>query len=285
MNPGFQPPAREIIARQVRTALEEDLGTGDLTAQLIPTETLAEASLITREEAVICGRPWFDEVFAQLDSGVVVAWELAEGDRVTPGQVLCRLSGRARAILSGERTALNYLQTLSCTASLARRYAEAVAGTGARVLDTRKTLPGLRLPQKYAVRCGGGHNHRIGLFDAILIKENHIAAAGSITAALEAARTTAPGVDIEVEVENLEELREALAGGAKHILLDNFTLDGLREAVGLSAGAARLEASGGVNLSNIREIALTGVNDISVGGLTKDVRAIDLSMRFRLGLS
>ncbi len=285
MNPGFQPPAREIIARQVRTALEEDLGTGDLTAQLIPTETLAEASLITREEAVICGRPWFDEVFAQLDSGVVVAWELAEGDRVTPGQVLCRLSGRARAILSGERTALNYLQTLSGTASLARRYAEAVAGTGARVLDTRKTLPGLRLPQKYAVRCGGGHNHRIGLFDAILIKENHIAAAGSITAALEAARTTAPGVDIEVEVENLEELREALAGGAKHILLDNFTLDGLREAVGLSAGAARLEASGGVNLSNIREIALTGVNDISVGGLTKDVRAIDLSMRFRLGLS
>jgi len=285
MNPGFQPPAREIIARQVRTALEEDLGTGDLTAQLIPTETLAEASLITREEAVICGRPWFDEVFAQLDSGVVVAWELAEGDRVTPGQVLCRLSGRARAILSGERTALNYLQTLSGTASLARRYAEAVAGTGARVLDTRKTLPGLRLPQKYAVRCGGGHNHRIGLFDAILIKENHIAAAGSITAALEAARTTAPGVDIEVEVENLEELREALAAGAKHILLDNFTLDGLREAVGLSAGAARLEASGGVNLSNIREIALTGVNDISVGGLTKDVRAIDLSMRFRLGLS
>lgn len=285
MNPGFQPPAREIIARQVRTALEEDLGTGDLTAQLIPAETLAEASLITREEAVICGRPWFDEVFAQLDSGVVVAWELAEGDRVTPGQVLCRLSGRARAILSGERTALNYLQTLSGTASLARRYAEAVAGTGARVLDTRKTLPGLRLPQKYAVRCGGGHNHRIGLFDAILIKENHIAAAGSITAALEAARSAAPGVDIEVEVENLEELREALAGGAKHILLDNFTLDGLREAVGLSAGAARLEASGGVNLSNIREIALTGVNDISVGGLTKDVRAIDLSMRFRLGLS
>lgn len=285
MNPRFQPPAREIIARQVRTALEEDLGTGDLTAQLIPTETLAEASLITREEAVICGRPWFDEVFAQLDSGVVVAWELAEGDRVTPGQVLCRLSGRARAILSGERTALNYLQTLSGTASLARRYAEAVAGTGARVLDTRKTLPGLRLPQKYAVRCGGGHNHRIGLFDAILIKENHIAAAGSITAALEAARSAAPGVDIEVEVENLEELREALAGGAKHILLDNFTLDGLREAVGLSAGAARLEASGGVNLSNIREIALTGVNDISVGGLTKDVRAIDLSMRFRLGLS
>lgn len=285
MNPGFQPPAREIIARQVRTALEEDLGTGDLTAQLIPTETLAEASLITREEAVICGRPWFDEVFAQLDSGVVVAWELAEGDRVTPGQVLCRLSGRARAILSGERTALNYLQTLSGTASLARRYAEAVAGTGARVLDTRKTLPGLRLPQKYAVRCGGGHNHRIGLFDAILIKENHIAAAGSITAALEAARSAAPGVDIEVEVENLEELREALAAGAKHILLDNFTLDGLREAVGLSAGAARLEASGGVNPSNIREIALTGVNDISVGGLTKDVRAIDLSMRFRLGLS
>ena len=285
MNPGFQPPAREIIARQVRTALEEDLGPGDLTAQLIPTETLAEASLITREEAVICGRPWFDEVFAQLDSGVVVAWELAEGDRVTPGQVLCRLSGRARAILSGERTALNYLQTLSGTASLARRYAEAVAGTGARVLDTRKTLPGLRLPQKYAVRCGGGHNHRIGLFDAILIKENHIAAAGSITAALEAARSAAPGVDIEVEVENLEELREALAAGAKHILLDNFTLDGLREAVGLSAGAARLEASGGVNPSNIREIALTGVNDISVGGLTKDVRAIDLSMRFRLGLS
>lgn len=285
MESSLQPPAREIIVRQVRTALEEDMGSGDLTAQLIPAETLAEASLITREAAVICGRPWFDEVFAQLDPGVVVAWELAEGDPATPGQVLCRLSGQARAILSGERTALNYLQTLSGTASLARRYAEAVAGTGARVLDTRKTLPGLRLPQKYAVRCGGGHNHRIGLFDAILIKENHIAAAGSITAALQAARRSAPGVDIEVEVENLEELREALAAGAKHILLDNFSLDGLREAVGLSAGAARLEASGGVSLSNIREIALTGVNDISVGGLTKDVRAIDLSMRFRLGSS
>lgn len=285
MEPSLQPPAREIIVRQVRTALEEDMGSGDLTAQLIPAETLAEASLITREAAVICGRPWFDEVFAQLDPGVIVAWELAEGDLATPGQVLCRLSGQARAILSGERTALNYLQTLSGTASLARRYAEAVAGTGARVLDTRKTLPGLRLPQKYAVRCGGGHNHRIGLFDAILIKENHIAAAGSITAALQAARSSAPGVDIEMEVENLEELREALAAGAKHILLDNFSLAGLREAVGLSAGAARLEASGGVSLSNIREIALTGVNDISVGGLTKDVRAIDLSMRLRLGLS
>ena len=229
---------------------------------------------------MLCGTAWFEGVFQQLDPGVVVAWSAADGDRVAPGRVLCKIQGDTRALLSGERTALNYLQTLSGTATLARRYADAVEGTGVRILDTRKTLPGLRLQQKYAVVCGGCHNHRIGLFDAVLIKENHIIAAGSVMAALEAAMAFAGGGEVEIEVEDPDELRQALDAGVRRILLDNFDLEQLRQAVEINAGRARLEASGGVTLAGIREIAETGVDDISVGALTKDVTAIDLSMRF-----
>ncbi len=271
----------EQIAAQVAIALDEDLGGGDLTAGLIPTAQRLAVELICRQPAVICGRPWFDQVFHQLDPEIVIDWRVTEGQGVTAGQQLCTLQGPARPLLTGERTAMNYLQTLSGTASLARRYAEAVAGTGVRILDTRKTIPGLRLQQKYAVRCGGGHNHRIGLYDAILIKENHIAAAGSVAAALAAAGELAsPGVDIEIEVETLTQMEQALDAGARHLLLDNFSLGALRRAVDLNAGRARLEASGGVDLQTVRGIAETGVNDISVGGLTKDLQAIDLSMRF-----
>jgi nicotinate-nucleotide pyrophosphorylase (carboxylating) len=276
----LEPPSFAIIADQVRLALEEDVGSGDLTAHLIAEDRQVGARVLCRESAVVCGAPWFEEVFRQLDPTIQVEWLVAEADRVEQGQVLCRLRGSARPILTGERTALNYLQTLSGTATLARQYADAVAGTGARILDTRKTIPGLRLQQKYAVRCGGCHNHRIGLYDAILIKENHIASAGGLAAALAAARAVSPDVDIEVEVEDLAQLREALTAGARHILLDNFMLEALREAVQLAAGGARLEASGGVSLSRVRQIAETGVDDISVGALTKDVRAVDLSMRF-----
>ena len=239
--------------------------------------------MIARETAVLCGQDWFDAVFRQLDAGVTVTWEAADGDAVGEDQTLCRLQGPARVLLSGERTALNFLQTLSATATRAARYVEAVAGTGARILDTRKTIPGLRLAQKYAVTCGGASNHRIGLFDAILIKENHIAAAGSIEAALAEARRLAAdrgGVEIEIEVEDLAQLEAALAAGARRVLLDNFDLARLREAVRLNAGRARLEASGGVNLETVRAIAETGVDDISVGEITKDIRAVDLSMRF-----
>jgi nicotinate-nucleotide pyrophosphorylase (carboxylating) len=274
------PPSAEPIREQVRIALAEDLGDGDRTAALIPADRQARARVISREAAVLCGTPWFDEVFRQLDPGIRVYWQAADGDRVNPGDTLCELTGPARALLSGERTALNYLQTLSGTATLARRHADAVAGTGARILDTRKTLPGLRLQQKYAVACGGGHNHRIGLYDAILIKENHIAAAGSIAAALDAARKAAPGLEIEIEVEDLDQLEQAIAAGARRVLLDNFDLDGMRQAVALSAGRARLEASGNMTLERLRAVAETGVDDISIGGLTKHVTAVDLSMRF-----
>jgi len=273
-------PTEASIAAQVRAALTEDIGPGDLTARLIPPHTVSRVQVISREDAVLCGGSWFNEVFRQLDPGIRAEWEARDGAAISSGQLLCRLQGETRALLSGERTALNFLQTLSGTATLARRYRDAVAGTGARILDTRKTLPGLRLAQKYAVRCGGGYNHRIGLYDAILIKENHIAAAGSVTAAVVAARDTAPDVPIEVEVEDLDQLREALAAGAAHVLLDNFSLEQLRAAVRITAGAARLEASGGVTLGRVRQIAETGVDDISVGALTKDLRAVDLSMRF-----
>lgn len=273
------PPTAEI-ERQVQIALAEDLGAGDLTAALIPQEARAQAQVITRETAVLCGCAWFETVFRLLDPGLAVEWLAGDGAPIAPGQLLCRLAGSARAILSGERTALNYLQTLSGTATQARRYADAVAGTGARVLDTRKTVPGLRVQQKYAVSCGGCHNHRMGLYDAILIKENHIQAAGSIPAALAAAARIGGGVDVEIEVETLEQLQEALDAGAKHLLLDNFSLTSLQAAVALAGGRARLEASGGVTLDTIRAIAETGVDDISVGELTKDVRAVDLSMRF-----
>ncbi|MCK9530054.1 MAG: carboxylating nicotinate-nucleotide diphosphorylase [Gammaproteobacteria bacterium] len=271
----------EDIASQVLAALAEDVGPGDLTAGLIPAEATAQATVICREAAVICGRPWFDEVFHRIDPRVAISWEVAEGERVEPERCLCRLAGPARALLTGERTALNFLQTLSGTATLARRYADAVAGTRARVLDTRKTIPGLRKAQKYAVRCGGCHNHRMGLYDAVLIKENHIAAAGSITAAVQHARSlVGTGVMIEVEVENLIELHEALDVGVQRVLLDNMDFAQLREAVNLAAGRAELESSGNVELEKLRQVAETGVDFISVGALTKHVRAVDLSMRF-----
>ena len=275
-------PPREIIAAQVRAALAEDVGTGDRTAALIPADAIGRAHVLSREAAVLSGTPWVDEVFRQIDPRVAIEWLAHDGDTIAPNQTLCRLNGPARSLLTGERAALNFLQTLSGTATLARRWADAVAGTGARILDTRKTIPGLRLAQKYAVTCGGCHNHRIGLYDAVLIKENHIAAAGSVTAALHAAVASAAGLEIEIEVETLEQLREALAAGARRILLDNFPLERLREAVAIAAGRARLEASGGATLDTVRAIAETGVDDISVGALTKDVRAVDLSMRFEL---
>ena len=273
-------PESEQISDQVRRALLEDVGSGDRTAMLLPSDAVSSAHLICRQTAVICGRPWFEETFRQLDPDVQIHWLAEEGAQVTPGSVICELRGNTRALLTAERTALNYLQTLSGTATRVHAYAEAIHGTGARILDTRKTLPGLRVQQKYAVVCGGGHNHRFGLYDAILIKENHIEAAGSITAALEAAAKSAPGLEIEVEVEDISALIEALAAGARHILLDNFGLDQLREAVAITAGRARLEASGGVTLEGVRDIAETGVDDISIGGLTKDLIAVDLSLRF-----
>jgi nicotinate-nucleotide pyrophosphorylase (carboxylating) len=277
-------PDPSYVSRSVATALQEDVGSGDLTAQLIPVERVARASVITREDAVLCGTAWFDEVFRQIDARVRVTWSVRDGDRVRPDQQLCILDGPARSLLTGERTALNFLQSLSGTATVTRRYVDAVAGTKCRILDTRKTIPGLRLAQKYAVRCGGGTNHRIGLFDAILVKENHIAAAGSIADAVSGARRVAAQVLLEVEVENLTELREALDAGVDRILLDNFSLDDMRTAVQTTSvhASARteLEASGNMSLETLRAVAETGVDFISVGALTKHVRAVDLSMRF-----
>jgi nicotinate-nucleotide pyrophosphorylase (carboxylating) len=275
-------PPLDLIEREARDALAEDVGRGDLTAALLPEGQQARGQVITREAGVLCGRPWFDSVFRLLDPEICVDWGAADGEHIAAGQVLCTLRGKIRGLLTGERTALNYLQTLSGTASRARRYADAVTGLPVRVLDTRKTIPGLRLQQKYAVACGGCHNHRLGLYDAVLIKENHILAAGSIAAALAAARSVAPGVPVEIEVESIDELTQALAAGAQRILLDNFSLERLREAVAVTAGRARLEASGGIGLDDIRTVAETGVDDISVGGLTKNVRALDLSMRILL---
>ncbi len=268
------------VGEELDRALAEDLGPGDLTGALLPPGQRLEAVLVCREAAVVCGRPWVDAVFARLDPSIRPAWRVAEGQAVAAGSVLCRIEGPARGILAGERTALNFLQTLSGVATATRRHVEAVAGTGARILDTRKTLPGLRRPLKYAVRTGGGHNHRMGLYDGILIKENHIRAAGSLAAALARARAQAPpGVPVEVEVEDLAMLDQALAAGARHILLDNFSLDDLRAAVRRAAGRARLEASGGITLANVRRVAETGVDDISIGALTKDLRAVDLSLQ------
>jgi nicotinate-nucleotide pyrophosphorylase (carboxylating) len=274
-------PDAGVIASQVSAALAEDLGSGDLTAALIDVDAQSRMQVVCREEAILCGLAWFNEVFHQLDPTIRIDWTVVDGDRLHAGQLLCALEGNTRPLLSGERTALNFLQTLSGTATRARKYADRVAGTHARVLDTRKTIPGLRLQQKYAVTCGGCFNHRIGLYDAILLKENHIHAAGSITAALQAAAKLAPeGVSIEIEVETIEQLQEAVRAGATRVLLDNFSLAQLREAVRTNRGDARLEASGGINLRTIRAIAETGVDDISVGDLTKDVEAVDLSMRF-----
>ena len=272
--------ARHVHAN-IRAALDEDVGSLDLTAQLIPAQQVSHATVITRQDMVLCGTQWFDGCFKELDPDCTIKWFMQDGDAAKTGQTLCEVRGNARAMLTAERAALNFLQTLSATATLTCRYVEAVAGTRAKIMDTRKTLPGLRMAQKYAVRIGGGHNQRIGLFDGILIKENHILAAGSIRAALEAAFHMAPeGATIQVEVENIDELREALNVGAKLILLDNFNLDDMRAAVKLTAGHAELEASGGINLQTVRAIAETGVDRISIGGLTKDVQAVDLSMRF-----
>lgn len=272
------------IATVVSRAIAEDLRDGDLTAELIPRTTTAGAHVVAREAAALCGRAWFDETFRQLDPRVTVDWRAADGDAIAADTVVCELRGRARSIVTGERTALNFLQTLSGTATATRALAELVAGTHARILDTRKTLPGLRLAQKYAVLCGGGANHRIGLFDAVLIKENHIAAVGSVTAAVAAARRQSPQVMIEVEVENLAQLREALATDADRIMLDDFGLDDLRAGVALRdanrAKRQELEASGSVNAATLRAIAETGVDFISIGAMTKHVRAIDFSMRF-----
>jgi nicotinate-nucleotide pyrophosphorylase (carboxylating) len=279
------PPPQAELSRDVRRALEEDVGPGDRTAALIPEDRHGRATVITREAAVVCGRPWFDEVFRQLDPGVVVTWQADEGGVLEPGQLICGLEGRARALLTGERAALNFLQLLSGTATVTRRYVEAIAGLPCEILDTRKTIPGLRRAQKYAVRCGGGRNHRLGLYDGILIKENHIISAGSIAAAVAAAKRQRTKIPIEVEVESLDELRQALDAGADMALLDEFSLDDLRTAVELNRahdhGPIELEASGGVSLESLRAIAETGVDFISVGALTKHVHAVDLSMRFQ----
>lgn len=273
---------RAEIEANVRRSLREDIGSGDITAQLIPESRLAHATVITREDAVICGTAWVDEVFRQLDPRVAVHWQVQDGQLATPNQALFHLEGPARALLSGERSALNFLQTLSAVATRCQHYAERVQGTDVKLLDTRKTLPGLRLAQKYAVTQGGCHNHRIGLFDAFLIKENHIAACGGIDAAVAAARKIAPGKPVEVEVESLEELEQALAAGADIVMLDELSLEDMRRAVTINAGRAKLEASGGVNETTLRSIAETGVDYISIGTLTKDVKAVDLSMRLSL---
>ena len=264
------------ISSTVRRALNEDLGTGDLTAKLLPEGSVSEATVVSREAAILCGAPWFNEVFRQLDDRIHITWQCRDGDPIQPGQTVCILSGSTRTLLSGERTALNFLQLLSGTATITRDYATVIEHTATRLLDTRKTLPGLRSAQKYAVVCGGGTNHRMGLYDAILIKENHIRASGSVTAAVEQAKATQR--HIEIEVENEAELEDALQAGADTVLLDNFTLDQIRRAVQLNNGRARLEVSGSVEKSALATLAATGVDFISVGALTKNLRAIDFSM-------
>jgi nicotinate-nucleotide pyrophosphorylase (carboxylating) len=277
-------PDPAYVTETVARALAEDVGGGDLTAQLIPAERMSRASVVTREDAVLCGTAWFDEVFRQLEPRTRIVWTAKDGDRVQADQLLCTLDGPSRALLTGERTALNFLQSLSGTATITRRYVDAVSATKCRILDTRKTVPGLRLAQKYAVSCGGGTNHRIGLFDALLVKENHIAAAGSIARAVEEARRVHPKVLLEVEVENLAELGQALDAGVDRVLLDNFSLHDMRKAVETTRRHANarteLEASGNMTLKTLPRVAETGVDFISVGSLTKNVQAIDLSMRF-----
>jgi nicotinate-nucleotide pyrophosphorylase (carboxylating) len=274
------------IGPGVAAALAEDVGAGDLTASLVDEDALVGAQIVARESLILCGEAWVDEVFRQLDENIIIDWYIGDGGHAEANDIICKLVGPARALLTGERTALNFLQTLSSTATTTAAYVAAIEGTGAKVLDTRKTIPGLRLAQKYAVTCGGGKNHRVGLFDAILIKENHIKSAGSITAALQRARGAGDEILIEVEVENHAELLEALDAGATRILLDNFTLDELREAVSTNAGygivGAELEASGNISLATIRAVAETGVDYISTGAITKNVQAADLSMLFKI---
>ncbi|MEL0083469.1 MAG: carboxylating nicotinate-nucleotide diphosphorylase [Gammaproteobacteria bacterium] len=273
------PITLSALNSQVRQALEEDIGSGDLTAELIPPSRRMSGVVIAREPGVLAGTDWFDEVFRQLGDQVSVRWQAGDGETVAAGQTLCQLQGPARPLLSGERTALNFLQLLSAVASRTDQYVKAIADTGCKILDTRKTLPGLRLAQKYAVLCGGGNNHRFGLFDAILIKENHIASAGGIAHAVSQARTLNNQVMVEVEVETADELDQAIAAGADRILLDNFSIAELVSAVAATAGQSELEASGGITLESIRAIAETGVDFISVGELTKTITALDLSMR------
>ncbi|GAA0226646.1 carboxylating nicotinate-nucleotide diphosphorylase [Castellaniella daejeonensis] len=276
----FSPALQSSLDANVERALAEDVGTGDLTGLLIPGEQVEAAQVIVREPAVLCGAPWFEAVMHRVDKHILLDWAYAEGDLMEADSVVCRLHGPARALLTAERTALNFLQLLSGVATATRRYVDLTAGTHAAILDTRKTLPGLRLAEKYAVRVGGGKNQRIALYDGILIKENHIMAAGGIAAALRAAQKVSGGsVPVQIEVESLEELRQALDAGAKSVLLDNFSLDGLKAAVELNAGRALLEASGGIRHETVRAIAQTGVDRISIGSLTKDVQAVDYSMR------
>jgi nicotinate-nucleotide pyrophosphorylase (carboxylating) len=275
-------PDSDIIARQVAAALAEDVGTGDVTAALVPANQQVRAQVIAREPAILCGTDWAAETFRQLDAAIILEWLARDGDALAADKPLVKLSGPARPILTGERTALNFLQTLSATATAARRYVDAVAGTNCRILDTRKTIPGLRLAQKYAARCGGAQNHRLGLHDMVLVKENHILAAGSIAAAVNTARQSSPGVPVEVEVESLDEFTQALDAGADIIMLDELSLEDMRAAVARNrerGSRARLEASGSVTLATVRDIALTGVDFISIGGITKHVQAVDLSMR------
>jgi nicotinate-nucleotide pyrophosphorylase (carboxylating) len=277
---------KATIGPSVASALSEDIGSGDLTASLVDADEIVGASIIARESLILCGHPWVDEVFSQLDESIVIDWYIGDAQSAEADDVVCKLVGPARTLLTGERTALNFLQTLSATATTTARYVKAIDGTGARILDTRKTIPGLRLAQKYAVTCGGGANHRVGLFDAILIKENHIKSAGSITAALRSAESLNADVLIEVEVESHDELLEALDAGAGRILLDNFSIAQLQQAVKTNESygytAAELEASGNITLASIREIAETGVDYISTGALTKNIDAIDFSMLFRI---
>jgi nicotinate-nucleotide pyrophosphorylase (carboxylating) len=282
MSPPFTAPDATLVAADIERAFAEDLGHGDATAELLPIEAHAQAELTCRDPAVIAGTAWFDACFRRLDPAVHIDWQTHDGQRVDAGTIICRLSGHARSLVSAERSALNFLQLLSGTATVTADYVTAVAGTGVRILDTRKTVPGLRLAQKYAVRCGGGYNHRIGLYDAILIKENHIIAAGSITAAVQAARRLHPNLLLEVEVESLDELAQALYAGVDRIMLDNFNLPQMSAAVQYAAGRVPLEVSGNVTLQTIGEFARTGVDFISVGALTKHVRAVDLSLRLQL---
>ena len=276
------PVLQSTIEETVHIALREDVGEGDITAELIPADAVSLANVISREACVFCGMDWFEEVFRQIDDEVFIEWHVQDGDSIDADETICSLSGPARSLLTGERTALNFVQTLSATATIASRYAAAVAGTNSVVLDTRKTIPGLRAAQKYAVSCGGCQNHRMGLFDAILIKENHILAAGDIQTAVDEARFHNPGFPVEIEVESISQLEAAFNAGVDRVLLDNFTTDQIREAVKLSNGKIPLEASGGITLDNIRQYAETGVDFISTGSLTKDIIAIDLSMRFSM---
>ncbi|SFA83009.1 nicotinate-nucleotide pyrophosphorylase [carboxylating] [Collimonas sp. OK607] len=275
----FDAALQTAFDNNIRTAIAEDVGSGDLTGKLVPEQQMVKARVIVREQAVLCGAPWFEAVMRQLDARIHIDWSYAEGDLMSADSQVCLITAPARALLTAERGALNFLQLLSGVASATRIYVNAIADTKAHILDTRKTLPGLRLAQKYAVRVGGGHNQRLALYDGILIKENHIAAAGGIAAAMQAADKLDAGVTVQIEVESLVQLDEALRAGAKSILLDNFSLDAMRDAVNLTAGRALLEASGGINMETVRAIAETGVDRISIGSLTKDIRATDYSLR------